>query len=316
MPPIHRSRKGIRQTAKSTGKATVKSAKGTVKTTQRSIKTAEQTARTTVKTTQVTAQAAKAAARKSAEAAKATAKATVSAVKAIIAGTKALITALLAGGWIAVVIILIIVLLGCAVSLFGGGSSSNSYTPVSAEVEAYEPLIRQYAAQHGIPEYVELIKAVMMQESGGRGNDPMQASECGYNTRYPNSPNGITDPEYSMDVGIQNLAACLSAAEVENPIDMEHIKLALLTCFLLIFVYNVLCEILFVRRCDMGGIKGYISIREAFYRWGVSERRVNQYCADGRIPGASRFGRSWAIPEDAKKPADPRIEKRGGRRQT
>lgn len=87
--------------------------------------------------------------------------------------------------------------------------------------------LKQRIAQHGIPEYVELIKAVMMQESGGRGNDPMQASECGYNTRYPNSPNGITDPEYSIDVGIQNLAACLSAAEVENPIDMEHIKLAL-----------------------------------------------------------------------------------------
>ena len=46
----------------------------------------------------------------------------------------------------------------------------------------------------------------------------------------------------------------------------------------------------------MNGIKGYISIREASYRWGVSERRVNQYCAEGRIPGASRFGRSWAIP--------------------
>ena len=45
----------------------------------------------------------------------------------------------------------------------------------------------------------------------------------------------------------------------------------------------------------MNGIKGYISIREASYRWGVSERRVNQYCAEGRIPGASRFGRSWAI---------------------
>lgn len=40
----------------------------------------------------------------------------------------------------------------------------------------------------------------------------------------------------------------------------------------------------------MNGIKGYISIREASYRWGVSERRVNQYCAEGRIPGASRFG--------------------------
>ena len=52
----------------------------------------------------------------------------------------------------------------------------------------------------------------------------------------------------------------------------------------------------------MNGIKGYISIREASYRWGVSERRVNQYCAEGRIPGASRFGRSWAIPENAEKP--------------
>lgn len=51
-----------------------------------------------------------------------------------------------------------------------------------------------------------------------------------------------------------------------------------------------------------------ISIREASYRWGVSERRVNQYCAEGRIPGASRFGRSWAIPENAEKPSDPRFQ--------
>ena len=77
-------------------------------------------------------------------------------------------------------IILIVVLLGCAVSFFGGGSS-NSCTPVSAEVEAYELVIRQYASQYGIPEYVELMKAVMMQESGGRGSDPMQASESGSN---------------------------------------------------------------------------------------------------------------------------------------
>lgn len=59
----------------------------------------------------------------------------------------------------------------------------------------------------------------------------------------------------------------------------------------------------------MNGIKGYISIREASYRRGVSERRVNQYCAEGRIPGASRFGRSWAIPDDAKKPSDLRKAK-------
>ena len=53
-------------------------------------------------------------------------------------------------------------------------------------------------------------------------------------------------------------------------------------------------------------MNGYISIREASYKWGVSERRVNQYCSLGRIPGAERFGRSWAIPSDAKKPSDPR----------
>lgn len=32
-------------------------------------------------------------------------------------------------------------------------------------------------------------------------------------------------------------------------------------------------------------MNGYISIREASYKWGVSERRVNQYCSLGRIPG-------------------------------
>ena len=58
----------------------------------------------------------------------------------------------------------------------------------------------------------------------------------------------------------------------------------------------------------MNGIKGYISIREASYRWGVSERRVNQYCAEGRIPGAPRFGRSWAIPGNAEKPSAPRFQ--------
>ena len=158
---------------------------------------------------------------------KAAAKATIATVKAIIAGTKALVAAIAAGGWIAVVIIMIVVLLGSAVAMFGGGSESNTYTQVSAEVEAYDPLIRQYAKQYGIPEYVELIKAVMMQESGGRGLDPMQAAEGSFNTKYPHEPNGIKDPEYSIQCGVQELKAALTSAEVESPIDMERIKLAL-----------------------------------------------------------------------------------------
>ena len=38
-------------------------------------------------------------------------------------------------------------------------------------------------------------------------------------------------------------------------------------------------------------MKGYLSIRETSYKWGVSERRVNQYCTQGRIPGAERLNR-------------------------
>ena len=55
----------------------------------------------------------------------------------------------------------------------------------------------------------------------------MQASECGHNTQYPRTPGGITDPEYSIAVGIQNLADCLQTAGAESPIDLEHIQLAL-----------------------------------------------------------------------------------------
>lgn len=128
---VDRSGKTIKQTAKSTGKAAVK-------TTQKSIKTAEQTSRTAIKTTQAaaktaqkTAQATAKAAQKAAQAAKATAKATahavkvavkatIAAVKAIIAATKALIFAIAAGGWVAVVVIIVICLIGLIVgSCFG-----------------------------------------------------------------------------------------------------------------------------------------------------------------------------------------------------
>ena len=226
--------KTVKTTAKGTVKATekgVKTAKATsktaIKTRSQTVKAAQKTAKASAKAAQKAAQTAKATAKATAEATKGTVKATIAAVKAIIAGTKALISALIAGGWIAVVIILIVVLLGCAVSLFGGGSDSTSYTPVSAEVEAYTPLIQKYAKQYGIPEYVELIKAVMMQESGGKGSDPMQAAEGSFNKRYPHEPNGIKDPEYSIECGVQELKAALISAEVENPIDMERIKLAL-----------------------------------------------------------------------------------------
>ena len=45
---------------------------------------------------------------------------------------------------------------------------------------------------------------------------------------------------------------------------------------------------------------------EASRRWGVSERRVDQYCAEGRVPGARKVGGSWLLPPDAEKPRDLR----------
>lgn len=149
-----------------------------------------------------------------------------SCLKAISAALSNLIATLGAGGGIAALILIIVVLFGGVLCMVGGGNA-NAALPVSAEVEAYEPLIRQYATEHGISEYVELIKAVMMQESGGRGLDPMQSSEGSFNNRYPREPSGITDPEYSISCGVQELKSCLRAADVESPVDMENIKLCL-----------------------------------------------------------------------------------------
>ena len=49
-------------------------------------------------------------------------------------------------------------------------------------------------------------------------------------------------------------------------------------------------------------MKGYLSAKEAARKWNNSVRWVNQYIQDGRVPGMERFGKSWAIPEDAVKP--------------
>lgn len=149
----------------------------------------------------------------------------ITAVKGIVKGSKTFLAAIFAGSWVAIVIVLIIVVLGAAVTFFG--SQGSSYIPVSEEVEQYDPLIRKYAEMYGIAEYTDLIKAVMMQESAGKGADPMQASECGFNKSFPNVPGGITDPEYSINVGIEYLAACLGQAGVKSPVDIDNIKLAL-----------------------------------------------------------------------------------------
>lgn len=135
-------------------------------------------------------------------------------------------SALAVSGGLLLLLIPVLLVFGAAGALFGGSADIGS-APVSDEVKSYAGLIQVYAMEHGIPEYTELIMAVMMQESGGQGNDPMQASECAFNTEYPKTPGGITAPEYSINIGIQNLADCLSQAGAKDPADIERISLAL-----------------------------------------------------------------------------------------
>ncbi|NCE80801.1 MULTISPECIES: hypothetical protein [unclassified Neglectibacter] len=149
----------VKESVRSAGKKSIKTTqRATAKTAKKSVKTAERTAKTTVKTTkeaakatereakvaaksaQKAAQAAKAAAKAAAEGLKAAIKVTIAAIKAIIAATKALITAIAAGGWVAVIVIVIICLVGLVASsifgiFFSGEDSGTGMTMQTAVQE-------------------------------------------------------------------------------------------------------------------------------------------------------------------------------------
>ena len=52
----------------------------------------------------------------------------------------------------------------------------------------------------------------------------------------------------------------------------------------------------------------YMTLKEAAEKWGVTSRRVNDYCAAGRIPGAVKMAGVWLIPKNAEKPIDGRTK--------
>lgn len=112
----------------------VKQTKNAVKTSKEVAKSAQKTAKETAKASKRAMQVAKETAKRTAQGIKLAIKATISAIKGIIAGTKALIAAIAAGGWVAVVVIILICLIGllCS-SIFGiffssEKTSSNSVT--------------------------------------------------------------------------------------------------------------------------------------------------------------------------------------------
>lgn len=117
-----------------TGKNTIKNGKTAVKTSKEVAIKSQKVAKESIKASKKAMQMAKETAKATAKGIKLAIKATISAIKGIIAGTKALIAAIVAGGWIAVVIILVV----CLVALLCGSifgiffssekSSSNSIT--------------------------------------------------------------------------------------------------------------------------------------------------------------------------------------------
>lgn len=87
---------------------------------------------------------------------------------------------------------------------------------LSTNVLDYEEEVRSYAAKEGIEPYTEVILAVMMQESGGRGNDPMQASEslCG-------EVGCITEPKRSIEQGVSYFGDVLERADYDVKLALQ-----------------------------------------------------------------------------------------------
>lgn len=127
-------------------------------------------------------------------------------------------------GMFGIVLIVLIFFISLLSVLSNDTPAETSKQPLSQEVLSYRDKISHYASEYEVEQYIPLIQAVMMQESGGIGSDPMQASECSYNVKFPN---GITDPDYSIEIGIKYLAECLKNADVKNNSDIKQISLAL-----------------------------------------------------------------------------------------
>lgn len=161
-----KKKRTIKQTSKSTGRYTLKTANHTIKSSEKNVKTtarttekaiktteraamkAQKAAKATAKTAQKAAQAAKVAARATVQATKAVARATVAAVKAIVAGVKALAAAIAAGGWVAVLVIVIICLVALIVgSCFGIFFSSEDDTGTQTMESVSEEINAEYESQ-------------------------------------------------------------------------------------------------------------------------------------------------------------------------
>lgn len=112
--------------------------------------------------------------------------------------------------------------------IYDPGTELGDYANVlNPEVLRYSEYIQKYMKEIGMrDEFLNVVLCVIQIESGGKGTDPMQSSECPENTRYPNKPNGIMDPFYSIQCGVRYLKKCMEEAGVKNKDDIKKLQLA------------------------------------------------------------------------------------------
>jgi len=83
-----------------------------------------------------------------------------------------------------------------------------SHPLISEEVWDLQPLVERYAEEYHVSDHVDVLLAMMMQESGGRGDDPMQSSES-----YCGEIGCIDNPELSIKQGVYYFSQTLEAAD-------------------------------------------------------------------------------------------------------
>ncbi|QXW84032.1 bifunctional lytic transglycosylase/C40 family peptidase [Bacillus sp. LJBS17] len=117
--------------------------------------------------------------------------------------------------WAGLITIVVCVVIVCAIGIISGlsgsdsgGGGGESAINIAPEVEQYRAVVEKECKANDIPDLVDLILALIMQESGGKSLDVMQASES---KGLP--PNSITDPHESIKVGVANFASVYKAAK-------------------------------------------------------------------------------------------------------
>lgn len=189
---------------------------------------------------------------------------------------------------------LLLMLVALIAGIVGGsqGDSSSGSDPSASGsfpemVEVWRQNVLDCATEFEIPEYTDVLLAIMQGESGGEGLDIMQASEGEFNTRFPNVPNGITDPQYSIECGVQEFKKAAELAGVTSPDDEAHLKVAFQT-------YNFGMGYATWVKANYGGVYTLENATE------FSEiQAASEWWKDYLISNGMRYPQPYGVPEYA-----------------